>query len=69
MPQPNQHSDFINPFEFIHFLRRACQAHARPFDIMLEAKARDLALLRLRDQVAQHAPDLLQTICPSTSVI
>ena len=30
----------------------------RPFDVMLEAKAKDLALLRLREQIAQFAPGL-----------
>jgi UV DNA damage endonuclease len=58
MPLPNQHSDFINPFEFIHFLRAAQRIATRPFDIMLEAKAQDLALLRLRSQLARYAPDL-----------
>lgn len=58
MPLPNQHSDFINPFEFIDFLRRAAPIANRPFDIMLEAKAQDLALLRLRAQVAHYAPQL-----------
>jgi UV DNA damage endonuclease len=57
-PQPNQHSDFIQPFEFIEFLRQIRTATQRPFDIMLEAKAKELALLRLRDQLAHYAPDL-----------
>ena len=30
----------------------------RPFDIMLEAKGKDLALLRLREQIGQFAPEL-----------
>jgi UV DNA damage endonuclease len=29
-----------------------------PFDVMLEAKARDLALLQLRDDLLRFAPDL-----------
>ena len=58
MPLPNQHSDFIHPFEFIDLLRGAAAAGLRDFDIMLEAKAKDLALLRLREQVARFAPDL-----------
>ena len=58
MPLPNQHSDFIDPFSFIDLLRTACDHHLRPFDVMLEAKAKDLALLRLREQVAQFAPEL-----------
>lgn len=57
-PLPNQHSDFINPFELIDLIAMAQAAHLRPFDIMLEAKACDLALLRLRSQVGQFAPEL-----------
>jgi UV DNA damage endonuclease len=58
MPRPNQHSDFINPFELVDLLRTAHNHGLRPFDIMLEAKAKDLALLRLRSQLAQYAPEL-----------
>lgn len=62
MPLPQQHSDFINPFEFIDLIRNARAANLRPFDIMLEAKGKDLALLRLREQVKHFAPDLEQLI-------
>lgn len=58
MPLPNQHSDFINPFEFIDLMREVREAQLRTFDIMLEAKAKDLALLRLRQLVARYAPDI-----------
>jgi UV DNA damage endonuclease len=58
MPLPNQHSDFLNPFEVIDLLRAAQAARLRPFDLMLEAKAKDLALLRLREQIARYAPEL-----------
>jgi UV DNA damage endonuclease len=58
MPLPNQHSDFIDAFQFIDLLRGARAANLRPFDIMLEAKAKELALLRLREQVARYAPEL-----------
>lgn len=58
MPLPHQHSDFIHPFECIDLLRAARDTNLRPFDIMLEAKAKDLALLRLREQIARFAPDL-----------
>jgi UV DNA damage endonuclease len=58
MPQPNQHSDFINPFEAIELLETARHYGLRPFDLMLEAKAKDLALLRLREQIAHFAPAL-----------
>jgi|694.fasta_scaffold101391_2 UV DNA damage endonuclease len=62
MPLPNQHSDFIDPFSFIEFLRSAQDANLRPFDMMLEAKAKELALLRLRQHLATFAPDLAQWI-------
>ena len=39
-PLPNQHSDFIDPFAFIDLLEVAQRLRARPFDVMLEAKAR-----------------------------
>ena len=62
MPLPNQHSDFIDPFTFIEFMQAARKATLCPFDIMLEAKAKDLALLRLRTQIVQFAPDLMHLI-------
>ena len=50
------HSDFINPFEFIDFARQA--QGGRDFDVMLEAKGKDLAALRLREDLATFAPGL-----------
>lgn len=57
-PRWTQHADYINPFEFIDWLRRVRAAGLPDFDIMLEARARDLALLRLRTDLRQYAPDL-----------
>ena len=37
-------------------------AGLRPFDIMLEAKGKDLALLRLREQIGQFAPELAEDV-------
>lgn len=56
-PLWTQHSDYVNPFEFLAFLRRMETEGVRPFDVMLEAKAKDLALLRLRDDLARLAPE------------
>jgi len=56
-PLWTQHSDYVNPFEFVAFLRRMEAEGARPFDVMLEAKAKDLALLRLREDLASLAPE------------
>ncbi len=49
------HADYNNPFETIAFLRMIAPFDA---DIMLEAKAKDLALLRLRADIARYAPEL-----------
>lgn len=46
-PLTTQHADFINPFEFAYFLR---ETGGLAFDVMLEAKAKDLAVLRLCDE-------------------
>ncbi|NLE76362.1 MAG: UV DNA damage repair endonuclease UvsE [Chloroflexi bacterium] len=55
-PLWTQHADFVNPFEFTSFLRQV--QGLRPFDVMLEIKAKDLALLRLREDLLRWAPDL-----------
>lgn len=52
LPQLRSHADLIDPIAFEYFIRSA--ARGRPFDVMLEAKAKDLALLRLRDQLARR---------------
>jgi UV DNA damage endonuclease len=62
LPLPNQHSDFIHPFEFIDFMQAARAAGLPPFDIMLEAKAKELALIRLRQQLARYAPELATVV-------
>jgi UV DNA damage endonuclease len=49
------HADFLNPFEFITFMRTAYDLE---FDVMLEAKSKDLALLRIRRDLARYAPDV-----------
>ena len=50
LPQLRAHADLIDPIAFGRFLDDA--AGSRDFDVMIEAKAKDLALLRLRDQLA-----------------
>jgi UV DNA damage endonuclease len=61
-PLPNQHSDFLDPFAFIDLLYLAQRLRVRPFDVMLEAKAKELALLRLREQIAYFAPALVEMV-------
>jgi len=50
MPQLRAHADLVDPLAFEGFMRDV--AGERDFDVMLEAKAKDLALLRLREQLA-----------------
>jgi UV DNA damage endonuclease len=50
LPQLRAHADLIDPIAFEHFVRET--AAGLDFDVMLEAKAKDLALLRLREQLA-----------------
>lgn len=49
------HADFCNPFEFSTFMR---DVDGLDFDVMLEAKAKDLALVRLRPDLLRYAPDV-----------
>jgi UV DNA damage endonuclease len=56
-PRLSQHADLIDPFSFIALLE-TIDVH-RDFDVMLECKAKDLALLRLRGHLRQLAPELI----------
>ncbi len=51
-PQLAQHADFVTPWDLIGLLGAA----TAPLDVMLEAKAKDLALLWLRRQLERVAP-------------
>jgi UV DNA damage endonuclease len=50
LPQLRAHADMVDPVAFEAFLRAA--PLARDFDVMVEAKAKDLAVRRLREQLA-----------------
>jgi UV DNA damage endonuclease len=50
------HADYNNPFETINWLRSIAHLDT---DIMLESKAKDLSLIRLRNDLACYAPELL----------
>lgn len=54
-PLSTQHADYANPFEFATFIN---SYGSRAFDVMLESKAKDLALLRLRRDLARFSPDV-----------
>jgi UV damage endonuclease UvdE len=49
------HSDFTNPFEFATFMR---MAQGLEFDVMMEGKAKDLSILKLRPDLLRFAPDV-----------
>jgi UV DNA damage endonuclease len=52
LPDLRAHADLIDPISFEHFIGET--ARGMDFDVMLEAKAKDLALLRLREQLANR---------------
>ena len=54
------HADFTNPFEFARFMRDAVDERGRglEFDVMLEGKAKDISLLKLRPDLLRYAPDV-----------
>jgi len=52
LPQLRAHADLIDPIAFAAFLRDT--ADGLDFDVMLEAKGKDLALLRLREQIERE---------------
>jgi UV DNA damage endonuclease len=49
------HADFTNPFEFATFMR---MADGLVFDVMMEGKAKDVSLLKLRPDLLRYAPDV-----------
>jgi UV DNA damage endonuclease len=55
-PRLGQHADFIDAGALQRLL--GATRGLAPFDLMLEAKAGDLALLRLRAEIARRAPGL-----------
>ena len=50
-PLLSQHADYVHPWEFAGFLREVGPA---PFDVMLEAKMKDAAVLKLRDDLTRY---------------
>lgn len=62
-PRPGHHADYANPWEFAHLVRAG--AGGRDFDVLLEAKAGDLALLRLREDLLRYAPETRGVLHPN----
>ena len=60
-PLASQHDDYIDAETFIPFARevaRLCNSGSTPpFDVMCEAKAKDLALFKLREELQNLAPE------------
>jgi UV DNA damage endonuclease len=52
LPDLRAHADLIDPISFEHFIGET--GRGMHFDVMLEAKAKDLALLRVREQLANR---------------
>ncbi len=52
-PLLDQHADFVTPWD----LRELLDAAGRPVDVMIEAKAKDLAVVWLRKQLERLWPD------------
>ncbi len=50
-PLLSQHADYVHPWEFAAFLREVGDAE---FDVMLEAKRKDAALLKLRADLTKY---------------
>jgi UV DNA damage endonuclease len=55
-PTIEQHADFATPWDLAELL----DAAPGPVDVMVEAKAKDLAVLWLRDQLVRLRPDLAE---------
>lgn len=55
-PRPGQHADYVAAADLERLL--AAAAGLPPFDLMLEAKAGELAVARLRSELARRAPRL-----------
>ena len=53
-PALGPHADLVSPWDFLQLIRSA----RGPLDVMLEAKAKDVALLWLRARLAALAPDV-----------
>ena len=54
-PNWTSHAEFADPFAFIAFYRAI--ADQAP-DVILEAKAKDVAVMQLRRDLVRYAPDL-----------
>jgi UV DNA damage endonuclease len=68
-PLLKAHADFIDPMEFVLFWKGVEASLSRPFDIMLEAKGKDVALLRLRRELERQSEVCLSISTNRTNLI
>jgi len=61
VPTWTEHGDFCSPFEFAAFCRLG--EGLPPFDVMIESRAHDLAVLKLRADLARYTPALANRVC------
>ena len=55
-PLWSEHSDYVNPFEFIGFMKLL--GTVRDFGVMIEAKGNDLAVIRLREDLKRFSSQI-----------
>ena len=67
LPQLRAHADLVDPIAFEHFVTTT--ARGLELDVMLEAKAKDLALLRLREQLLARGIDVEGRRDPATAAV
>jgi len=62
-PLASQHADMIDAQIFVPFVREVAARLGGevPFDVMCEAKAKDLAVIQLRDELKTMAPEIVVT--------
>lgn len=61
-PLASQHDDYIDASTFVPFARAVAKRMRKkqiPFDVMCEAKAKDLAVLKLREELQSLAPEIV----------
>ena len=62
-PRPGHHADSLNPWEFASLVQAG--SGLRDFDVLLEAKAGDLALLRLKADLERYLPAVYDVLEPA----
>ncbi len=61
-PDFRAHADLVDPLRAAAAIEAPAKLGLRPYDVMLEAKSKDLAVLALRDALAARAPGAPQAV-------